>query len=68
MLSARTSATADPMMYEIWSGNRYRFNAGTQEDPYEAAKGVENARIIQVEKGVRTELPKTRKPMESLAD
>jgi hypothetical protein len=56
------------MMYEIWSGNRYRFNAGTQEDPYEAAKGVDNARIIQVEKGVRTELPKTRKPMESLAD
>ena len=44
------------MQHEIWSGDRYLFNCGWEEDPWEAAVGVDNARVIQVVNGYRREL------------
>ena len=42
--------------YEIWSGNRYLFTCGWDEDPRDAVKGIDNARVIQVRNGERREV------------
>jgi hypothetical protein len=44
------------MEHEIWTGNRYLFTCGWNEDPWEAAAWVRDARVIRVQKGQRTEL------------
>lgn len=43
------------MEYEIWSRDCYQFTYWG-EDPWEAADSVRNARVILVQRGVRTEL------------
>lgn len=44
------------MQHEVWSGDRYLFTCGWDEDPWEAAWDVQDARVIRVQNGVRTEL------------
>lgn len=44
------------MQHEVWSGNRYLFTCGWEEDPMTAVEGIDHARIIRIENGVRTQV------------
>lgn len=44
------------IQYEIHSGKRYLFDASPNEDPFDAARGIRDARIIKVEGGEREEV------------
>ena len=44
------------MQHEIYSGDRYLFTCGWDEDPMTAIEGIENARIIRIVQGQRTQV------------
>lgn len=44
------------MHHEIWSGNRYLFTCGWEEDPLACIDGIDHARIILVRNGERKQV------------